>query len=222
MFRLFYTLILLFAMVGALGQMPDIYFIENEAEVRAEQLRSVWNFEEPASYHAYDLIYQRMEWEVDPAVRAIGGKITSYLKSLVDGLSEIVFDMEETLQVDSVWMLNQPLTYSREGNTLVLHLPESLSNGKIDSVFVLYHGEPVNSGFGSFSVGKHQGTPVLWTLSEPYGAMEWWPCRQSLADKIDSVDIIVTTPEPYRTASNGVLVSETTADGKRTMHWKHR
>jgi len=222
MFRLFYTLILLFLLAGASGQVPDLSFIEKEAEFRAEHLRNVWNFEDPESYHAYDLIYQRMEWEIDPAVRAIGGKITSYLKSLDDGLNEIVFDMGETLQVDSVWMLNQPLNYTRESNTIVLHLPVSLSKGQIDSVFVLYHGEPVNSGFGSFSVGKHQGTPVLWTLSEPYGALEWWPCKQSLADKIDSVDIIVTTSELYRTASNGVLVSETTAEGKRTMHWKHR
>jgi len=222
MFRIFYTLVFLFFLAESSGQIPDLSFIEKEAEIRAEHLRKVWNFEEPESYHAYDLIYQRMEWEVDPAVKAIGGKIASYLKSLDDGLSEIVFDLEETMQVDSVWMLNQPLTFSREGNKLILQLPVSLPKGKIDSMFVKYHGEPVNSEFGSFSVEKHQGTPVLWTLSEPYGAMEWWPCKQSLSDKIDSVDIIVTTPELYRTASNGVLVSEITADGKRTMHWKHR
>jgi aminopeptidase N len=222
MFRLFFTLIFLLLLDGASGQIPDFSFIEKETEIRAQYLSKVLNFDEPESYHTYDLIYQRMEWEVDPAVRAISGKITSYVKSLDDGLNEIVFDLEETLNVDSAWMLNQPLTFSRENNKLILQLPVSFSQGKTDSLFVLYHGEPVNSGFGSFSVGKHQETPVLWTLSEPYGAMEWWPCKQSLADKIDSVDILVTTPELYRTASNGVLVSEKVVDGKRTMHWKHR
>jgi aminopeptidase N len=91
-------------------------------------------------------------------------------------------------------------------------------------VAVFYQGEPVSSGFGSFTQSVHgpDTIPVIWTLSEPYGAMEWWPCKQSLADKIDSIDIIVTSPEPYRTASNGVLVSEEVSDGFRTMHWKHR
>jgi len=64
--------------------------------------------------------------------------------------------------------------------------------------------------------------PVLWTLSEPYGAKEWWPCKQSLVDKIDSIDVIVTTPKSYRTASNGKLVAEEVKEGFRTMHWKHR
>jgi aminopeptidase N len=52
--------------------------------------------------------------------------------------------------------------------------------------------------------------------------MEWWPCKQSLVDKIDSIDIIVTTPEMYRTASNGVVVEDKVELGYRKMHWKHR
>jgi aminopeptidase N len=52
--------------------------------------------------------------------------------------------------------------------------------------------------------------------------MEWWPCKQSLADKIDSIDVIVTTPEIYRTASNGILVLDNVKAGFRTMQWKHR
>ena len=91
-----------------------------------------------------------------------------------------------------------------------------------DFFTVYYHGEPGNTGFGSFSQAKHGDVPIIWTLSEPYGALDWWPCKQSLTDKIDSINIIVTSPEPYRTASNGVLVSEIISNGKRTMHWKHR
>ena len=53
-----------------------------------------------------------------------------------------------------------------------------------------YQGEPVSSGFGSFSKDIHNGTPVIWTLSEPYGAMEWWPCKQSLSDKINRVILL--------------------------------
>ncbi|MEM7513100.1 MAG: M1 family aminopeptidase, partial [Bacteroidota bacterium] len=67
------------------------------------------------------------------------------------------------------------------------------------------------------------GDPVLWTLSEPYGAKEWWPCKQSLNDKIDSIDVIIETPQPYHAASNGLLVQEEDlGNGNTLFHWKHR
>jgi aminopeptidase N len=62
----------------------------------------------------------------------------------------------------------------------------------------------------------------MWTLSQPYGAKDWWPCKQSLNDKIDSIDVIIKTPAAYRATSNGLLLSETTLGGFTTCHWKHR
>jgi aminopeptidase N len=180
--------------------------------------------DESASYADYDLIYQRMEWNIDPAVRYISGKITSHMKSLKDHLLVLEFDMDTALVVDSVRHLSGEVQYSRENNKLFLYLPGAVGVGAIDSVSVYYQGEPKSSGFGSFTQSWHgpENVPIIWTLSEPFGAMEWWPSKQSLTDKIDSIDVIVTSPEPYRTASNGILVSETVADGYRTMHWKHR
>jgi aminopeptidase N len=64
----------------------------------------------------------------------------------------------------------------------------------------------------------------MWTLSEPYGAKNWWPCKQSLTDKIDSLDMFVTTPVKYITGSNGILKGrDTIANGTKVItHWKHR
>ena len=64
--------------------------------------------------------------------------------------------------------------------------------------------------------------PVIWSLSEPYGAKDWWPCKSTLDDKIDSIDMFVTTPSQFRVASNGLLVSETANGSNKTFHWKHR
>ncbi len=95
--------------------------------------------------------------------------------------------------------------------------------GTLDSLTVVYQGEPIESGFSAFANSTHDGVPVLWTLSEPYGAKTWWPCKQDLIDKIDSIDIFVSTPEQYRVGSNGVLKSEVpTGTGSKTYHWEHR
>lgn len=204
------------------AQEPDPFFSDKMAGADSRVFLKKAAFAEPAGYSDYNLIYQRMEWEVDPAVRFIAGKITSYFKSDTDSLYAIEFDLHDEMQIDSVIMGGELRSFSRSENKLTVNLKHSLFKGETDSLSIFYRGEPVNSGFGSFSTGVHNEVPVLWTLSEPYGAMEWWPCKQSLSDKIDSIDVIVTTPELYRTASNGVLVSERAANGKRTMHWKHR
>ena len=61
---------------------------------------------------------------------------------------------------------------------------------------------------------------LIWTLSEPYGAQEWWPCKNDLTDKADSVSINVSVPLGNRVASNGLLLSIDTSATKETYHWK--
>ncbi|MBK9454408.1 MAG: hypothetical protein IPO24_01910 [Bacteroidetes bacterium] len=52
------------------------------------------------------------------------------------------------------------------------------------------------------------GGNVIWTLSEPYGASDWWPCKQTLNDKIDSIDVFVTSPELYKVGGPGLLMMQ--------------
>ncbi|SHJ24344.1 Por secretion system C-terminal sorting domain-containing protein [Tangfeifania diversioriginum] len=218
-----FRIVLFFSFPSILwAQEPDPFFTDKMAQQESSRFLKKTAFAETESYADYDLIYQRMEWEVDPAVSFISGEITSYFKSQQTNLTEIEFDLHAEMIVDSITQKGQPINFSRNKNRISIQLHETLSKGQTDSLSVFYQGEPPSTGFGSFTIGTHNQTPVLWTLSEPYGAMEWWPCKQSLADKIDSIDVIVTTPEPYRTASNGILVSEKVTAGKRTMHWKHR
>ena len=209
---------------GLKAQQLENYVNEKIAEVEAANYMQTNEFRESLNYSEYDLVYQRMEWLVDPAVRYISGKVTSYIKSQTDGLTAVEFDLDSIMVVDSVRHAGRAIEFSRDLNKLILHLPNPLATDEIDSVAVFYQGEPASSGFGSFTQSVHGSgqVPVIWTLSEPYGAMEWWPCKQSLADKIDSIDIVVTTPQQYRTASNGLLVSEVVSGEYRTMHWKHR
>lgn len=177
---------------------------------------------ESASAGETDIYYQRMEWSIDPAVRYITGKVTTYFKVLAGKTDRMVFDLTHTLLVDSVLSHNMKVVFSHTGDQIVIPYPDRLTKGETDSVSVYYHGIPADTGMDSFVASKHNNIPVIWTLSEPYGAYEWWPCKQSLVDKTDSADIIVTSPEAYRTASNGVLASDRIVNGKRTMHWKHR
>ncbi len=220
--------LLVFSLLGmifpfrASGQAPDPRFTEKAAARDAALALKRGAHTESPQLFEYDLIYQKMEWEVDPAVRYISGRITSRFLSQVPRLDKVCFNLKANMTVDSVKGRGDHLHFSLENDLLGIDLPEPLEKGAADSVTVWYRGIPEASGFGSFAVSSHAGVPVLWTLSEPYGAYEWWPCKQSLADKIDSTDIVVTTPAQYRTASNGVLTGEWVDQELRTMHWRHR
>jgi aminopeptidase N len=89
-------------------------------------------------------------------------------------------------------------------------------------VIIYYQGIPPRTGFGSFAVANHTGVPIIWTLSEPYGSRDWWPCRNGLDDKADSIDVILRTPERFFGTTNGVQTGELVGGGKRTTLWKHQ
>jgi len=205
------------------AQEPDPYFTEKMAISESGKFLKQAAFRESPAYSETDLVYQRMEWTVDPAVKYIKGKITSYFKAKTAGVNTISFDLLNNLTVDSVVQNKTRLSFSHSGDVVSIILKKTLAAGEVDSLSLYYQGAPVASAFGSFVCATHgNNIPVMWTLSEPYGAKEWWPCKQSLSDKIDSIDIIVDAPQPYRTAANGVLVSEKISGGRRFMHWKHR
>lgn len=170
----------------------------------------------------YDLKYHRLSWEVDPAVHYISGSVTSYFMPKVANFQQINFDFADNMQVNQILFHGQALNYTQGNDNLQINLPGVVPINSLDSITVEYEGAPPSAGFGSFQQASHNGIPVLWTLSEPYGAKTWWPCKQDLTDKIDSVDIFVKTPAAYRVGSNGKLVAEIPDGNHVTYHWQHR
>lgn len=173
--------------------------------------------------NTYDINYNRCEWQIDPAVRYIKGAITTYFKPVAASFDQMQFDLDTVFTIDSIKFHSALLSYSKlPGNIFQINLPAVLPVGVLDSITVYYQGMPPSTGFGSFVQTTHgtSGTPVIWTLSEPFGARDWWPCKQNLNDKIDSLDVIVTVPQANRVASNGVLVAETVSGTDKIYHWK--
>ncbi len=179
--------------------------------------------EAPSVGSEYDLIYHRLNLEVDPALNHIAGTITTYFKPVEEQTASVSFDLSDKMEVSSVTYHNNNLEFTHSNNVLNISLPNAVAKDVLDSISVTYSGRPASSqGFGSFSISRHRATPIMWTLSAPYGARDWWACKQSLYDKADSIDIIITHPKKYRVASNGLLISEKDYQDKKITHWKHR
>jgi aminopeptidase N len=170
----------------------------------------------------YDVTYYRCEWDVDPAIRYIKGVVTVHFIMQANGGS-IVFDLANELSVSSIVRNGAPLIFDHSDNSLTVQFPSAVQIGIKDSISIIYEGVPPAAS-GSFVSATHgpAASPVMWTLSEPFGSKDWWPCKNGLDDKADSIDVYIKHPSIYKSASNGLLQSEIQVSDKTVTHWKHR
>ena len=160
--------------------------------------------------------FLQADWDIDPAKRYISGSQMFLLEPFTE--TSIVLDCAAELQVSEVQVNGSDAPFLQEGDLLHITL-----SAPVTELFVRYEGVPPQNGFGSFVQSTHGGTPVVWTLSEPFGARDWWPCFQNLSDKIDSCNLSVTVPNAYTGVTNGLLDRTTQPDiFHTTFHWQHR
>ncbi|MBE9489241.1 MAG: T9SS type A sorting domain-containing protein [Bacteroidetes bacterium] len=219
------TFLLLSVLINAQDFQKDFdAIIESEARTTSQLL----NFRININTENYDLKYHRLELTVNPNVASISGDITSHFEAK-ESMTEITFDLKNNMIVSQVMQRGSSLSFTQNANhELVITLPQTLNQGVLDSLTVSYSGTPIVSGFDSFEQSTHNGDPIIWTLSEPYGAKDWWPCKQDLNDKIDKIDVYITTPqfnpsaEEYFAVSNGLELSQVVNGSDKTTHFKHQ
>ncbi len=193
--------------------------------LRFEVRNGVGNRSNSRVRHGYLVDYNRLKLWVNPRVGSAMRGITQFGVTVVGKRDSLGFDLVSGMQVDSAWDKNGKLTVLRSGNGGYVQRLGGWKDGERDSFWVAYSGNPVNGGgFGYYVLDNHKTGPVIHTLSQPYGAQFWWACKQSLHDKIDSLDIEVLTDTGLRVASNGLLVVEDLLPGGKEVRyvWKHR
>jgi hypothetical protein len=171
-----------------------------------------------------DVIQYRAHWWLNPQSDSIRGKIAIVFRPSGGAVSQTSLDLASNMLVESVKFRNVAAQFSFSGaSTLNINFGnQQLNPGNIDSLVIRYKGKPIPSPFGSFTRTQHAGTWLVYTLSEPYCAKDWWPCKQALNDKADSIDISIYTPTGYTAVSNGLLVDQSENNGIRTFRWKHK
>lgn len=225
--RLSLIFLFLFLLFSCLIRAQQMSGMESCKQISQQEQQAWFKTQAPltgAALNNYNVVYHRCYWEIDPSVNYIKGNIKTFFKPSTGNFNLLEFDLAANLTVDSITYHNSLLSFVKKpGDVLEINLPAVIPQNTVDSLTVFYQGAPSGgSGFGSFVQSTHNQVPIIWTLSEPYGAKTWWPCKQNLVDKIDSIDILVKTPASNRVASNGVLVSELDLGNDKVYHWKSR
>lgn len=207
--------------------------INEIAEAELKSSSATFDIQANPNTANYDVIYHRLEFDVDPADYFISGNVVTDFIAL-ENMNTITFDLgritnsnnpffSSRITVGSVMMNNQSLPFVHNSTTkeLIITFPTTIVSGTTNTVSVSYAGAPDTAEEG-FATDEHNGVPVLWTLSQPFGARDWWPCKQDLNDKIDSIDIFITAPSQYTSVANGVQLSSVdNGDGTKTTHFQH-
>ncbi len=171
----------------------------------------------------YDAHYYRIELDIDFDARIIHGRTRADVMA-TSPLSRVDLDFASDMDVERVRLLpgGGEVSFEHEADILSVILPGRVEAGNGVSIEIDYSGRPAHTGFGAFVFDAVAGSPVAWSLSEPWGARQWWPSNDHPSDKADSVRIVVTVPEGMSVGSNGVLESVETSAGRTTFNWFER
>jgi aminopeptidase N len=194
-------------------------FVEREIQSYQNLFRET-NQNASAASNNFDVNYYRCVWEITPNVRYIKGNVTAVFKMLTTG-NNVVVDLLTALTVDSIKYKGNNIAFTRPANAVSINFPAAIAANATDSFTIYYQGAPPTTE-GYYATGTHGGAPITWTLSEPYGAKYWWPCKDNLVDKADSMDIYIIHLSAYKASTNGKLMSETPSGANTITHWKHK
>jgi aminopeptidase N len=171
----------------------------------------------------YNVLYVKLDLNLDNLSTAISGLAFTKARVVTQGMSEYVFELIPELTIDSLKINNQFLPVTTTGVVRSAPLPAALPAGDVFEVQVWYHGQPLPTHTGiRTQINGFWNIPVTYTLSEPYFANNWWPCKQALKDKIDSSDVWITIPQDLKAGSNGKLMQVSPMpNGMNRYEWKN-
>ncbi|MBA4304497.1 MAG: hypothetical protein C0424_09765 [Sphingobacteriaceae bacterium] len=175
----------------------------------------------------YDIHFYDIELEVSNTTTYVDGNVLIGSKVISASLDTFWFELKDNMTVDSVYINGQRRTQiNRLNNVVRVPLMEPLLQGQEVRARIWYKGTATQAGFFSgLSTGSSStwGVNVSWTLSEPFSAPDWLPCKQDLWDKIDSVNFNGIATNPNKVASAGLLTSVTPLPGNKSKFaWKTR
>jgi aminopeptidase N len=177
-----------------------------------------------------DVTFYGLDLRLTHTPAYLRGAATVTLKATTPNLTQFFLDLTTRLTVDSVKTGSgsggQRLAFTHQNNQLIIRPAQPLTTGQALTLTVFYQGNPASStGFGAFAFATHgpDKAPVIWTLSEPYGARDWFPNKDNPGDKADSSAVSITAPPEFVSVSNGTLQrTVNNADGTRTYVWRQQ
>ena len=172
----------------------------------------------------FDVDYYHLNLDVNPTSKLISGFNDVHF-TVLSNSKVMQLDLFENMIIDSVVYLNETCTFFREYDAFFIKFPQTFKVGEQHKVRVYYHGSPIEALNPPWDGGfvweeDAAGLPWVGVACQGMGASSWWPCKDHLSDKPDSVRVTCSVPKEIRFVGNGNLESDFQEAEKRISTWK--
>lgn len=182
----------------------------------------------PSEDPNYDVHFYHIKTKVAVDSVWMSGSVKFLISSKIDGLNSLMVDLDQAFDILSV---SAPISdYTFSDNVIYLQLENTYNTGDTLSFRIEYEGYPqMPGGYKGLRYETHDGgEPIIATLSTPYLAHSWYPCKDGTTDKADSVFVDISIKDtiisgiPLMAVSNGILENTYSNGEIKTFEWRHR
>lgn len=170
----------------------------------------------------YDIHFYHLNLSVETNDTYIDGRTIIHASSHTN-IDTLYFELDHQFEISKILVNHVVSNFIHSDKDIIkIICPTSIAYGTLFEVEISYNGEAVSeSGRGYNTADSYHGTRVNWTLSEPFYAKDWWPCKQELEDKADSVWVFITTSNKNKVGSNGLLTNTVALENEKVRYeWK--
>ncbi|MCK4360924.1 MAG: T9SS type A sorting domain-containing protein [Bacteroidales bacterium] len=170
----------------------------------------------------YDVKFYKLDINVNDTSTYIEGNVAINAIVQNNPLDTLVVELIDTLSVDSVIFNGVNISFTHDYDEIKVPVQPSLSIGTNFSAKIYYHGIGISiPGVHGWTVGIMNESQVTMTNSETYHSKMWWPCKQLIEDKADSMYVFITTDSTCKAGSIGILSDVIPLpEGKVRFEWK--
>lgn len=156
------------------------------------------------------------------------GNVKCVFQPVIADLDQLHLDLNSSMNIDSI--AGPVAGFEHIDDIIYIDLDGAFDPEETVEITIYYRGVPkLAGGYKGMRYETHgNNEPIIATLSTPYLAHYWYPCKDGPTDKPDSVYVDITIPDTLiggiglKAVSNGLL-EETVANGnKKTFMWRHR
>jgi len=168
----------------------------------------------------YDVLFYDLDILVEPETKSIRGNTAIRFKT-IHTFTRMQIDLFANMKIEKILFHGQELPYTREYNAVFIDFPQPVKENTENTIRILYAGQPnepeINADKGGwFWLWNRDHKMWIETVSQGVGASLWWPCKDHLSDRPDSMKISVTFPTGLMEISNGRLLGRTDLPGGHT------
>ncbi|RRN76660.1 M1 family peptidase, partial [Pseudoxanthomonas sp. SGD-10] len=172
----------------------------------------------------YDVTFYHLDVDINIDQQFISGSNEVHF-SATESFKTLQIDLYRNLNIEKILFSNKALKFTREEDAVFISFPREVEKGSNAKIKIFYSGYPTIATHapwdGGFVFSKDSyGNPFIGVACQGIGASSWWPNKDQLADRPDSMLISINIPEgKYINVSNGRLKSIKDKGDYKQYNW---